>query len=62
LNGVNQYNNDMREATKKNYKLFSHPRWHEPIDGEVVGHETLSEERQKEVHDDAVAVLKSMGG
>ena len=51
----------MSQKQDKNEKLYSHPRWNEPIDGEVVGHEVLSEKRQKEVHEDAAAVLKSMG-
>lgn len=46
---------------KRYDKPFSHPRWNEPVDGEVVGHEVLPEERQKKVHEDAIAVLKSMG-
>jgi len=51
----------MSETTKKNGKPFSHPRWNEPIGGKVVGHKELSKEKQKEAHEDTVAVLKSMG-
>ncbi|MDD3229381.1 MAG: hypothetical protein PHE09_09220 [Oscillospiraceae bacterium] len=49
------------EEEKQQNKPFSHPRWNEPIGGKVVGHKTQTEEEQKQVHDDAVAVLKSMG-
>lgn len=49
-------------SEEKRYdKPFSHPRWHESIGGKVVGHKSLTEEEQKQVHDDAVAVLKSWG-
>jgi len=49
-------------SEEKRYdKPFSHPRWHEPLVGEVVGRKVLTEEEQKKVHDDAVAVLKSWG-
>jgi trimethylamine:corrinoid methyltransferase-like protein len=49
-------------SEEKRYdKPFSHPRWHEPIGGEVVGHVELSEEKQKKAHEDAVAILKSWG-
>ena len=51
----------MNESTKKDNELFSHPRWHEPLMGEVIGHKELSEEKQKQAHEDTVAVLKSMG-
>lgn len=51
----------MSETTKKNSEAFSHPRWHEPIGGKVVGHKELSEEKQKKAHEDTIAVLKSMG-
>jgi len=46
---------------KRYDKPFSHPRWHEPIGGKVVGHKELSEEKQKKTHEDTIAVLKSMG-
>ncbi len=46
---------------KRYDKPFSHPRWHEPIGGKVVGHKELSEEKQKKAHEDTIAVLKSMG-
>ncbi|MDK2877838.1 MAG: hypothetical protein PWR06_554 [Thermoanaerobacteraceae bacterium] len=46
---------------KRYDKPFSQPRWNEPVDGEVVGHEVLPEERQKKVHEDALAFLKRMG-
>lgn len=46
---------------KQYHKPFSHPRWHEPISGKVVGHKELSEEKQKKAHEDTIAVLKSMG-
>lgn len=46
---------------KRYNKPFSHPRWHEPIGGKVVGHKELSEEKQKKAHEDTLAVLKSMG-
>jgi trimethylamine:corrinoid methyltransferase-like protein len=51
----------MNETTKKNDKLFSHPRWNEPIGGRVVGYKELSEDKQKKAHEDTVAILKSMG-
>ncbi len=51
----------MSETTKNNDKPFSHPRWHEPIGGRVIGHKELSEEKQKKAHEDTVAILKSMG-
>lgn len=51
----------MSEPTKKKEKPFSHPRWHEPMGGEVIGRKELSEEKQKKAHEDTVAVLKSMG-
>lgn len=46
---------------KQQNKPFSHPRWHEPIGGKVVGHKELPEEKQKKAHEDTIAVLKSMG-
>lgn len=46
---------------KRYDKPFSHPRWHEPIGGEVVGYKELSQEKQKKAHEDTIAVLKSMG-
>jgi trimethylamine:corrinoid methyltransferase-like protein len=52
--------NNMKDE-KRYDKPFSHPRWHEPIGGKVVGHKELSEEEQKKAHEDALAVLKSMG-
>lgn len=51
----------MSETMKKNSGLFSHPRWHEPIGGKVVGRKELSEEKQKKAHEDTTALLKSMG-
>lgn len=51
----------MSEPTEKDDKLFTHPRWHEPLMGEVIGHKELSREKQKQAHEDTVAVLKSMG-
>ncbi len=51
----------MSETTKNNSEPFSHPRWHEPIGGKVVGYRELSEEKQKKAHEDTIAVLKSMG-
>ncbi len=51
----------MSKEKQDNNKPYSHPRWNEPIGGKVVGHKTQTEEEQKQVHDDAVAVLKSMG-
>ena len=51
----------MSKNEQNNKKLFSHPRWHESLMGDVVGRKTLAEEEQKKVHEDAIAVLKSMG-
>lgn len=49
-------------SEEKRYdKPFSHPRWHEPLMGEVIGHKELSEEKQKQAHEDTVAILKSWG-
>ena len=49
-------------SEEKRYdKPFSHPRWHEPLMGEVIGHKELSEEKQKKAHEDTLAVLKSWG-
>lgn len=42
-------------------KPFTHPRWHEPIGGKVVGHKPLTEEEEKRAHEETLAVLKSMG-
>ncbi len=46
---------------KRYEKPFSHPRWHEPLMGEVIGHKELSKEKQKRAHEDTFAVLKSWG-
>jgi len=60
IQNLNERSNGMKDDKRYN-KPFSHPRWHEPIGGKVVGYKKLSEEEQKKVHEDALAVLKSMG-
>jgi hypothetical protein len=43
IQNLNERSNGMKDDKRYN-KPFSHPRWHEPIGGKVVGYKKLSEE------------------
>ena len=51
----------MSENKQNKKKPFSHPRWHEPIGGKVVGSRTMTPEEEKQAHEDTLAIAKSMG-
>jgi hypothetical protein len=49
----------MSKEKDKN-KLFSDPRWNQPLEGRVVEHRPLTPEEEKEAHEETLAILKSM--
>lgn len=49
----------MKEKNKE--KLFSDPRWNQPLEGKVVDHIPLTPAEEKEAHEETLAILKSMG-
>jgi trimethylamine:corrinoid methyltransferase-like protein len=51
----------MGNNEKKKDKLFSDPRWNQPLEGRVVEHRPLTSEEEKEAHEETLAILKSMG-
>lgn len=52
----------MSEDEKNKYsKPFSHPRWHEPIGGEVIGFELMTEEESRKAHEDTIAIIERWG-
>jgi trimethylamine:corrinoid methyltransferase-like protein len=51
----------MSDNEKNKDKLFSDPRWNQPLEGRVVDHRPLTPEEEKEAHEETLAILKSMG-
>jgi hypothetical protein len=51
----------MSKAGKDDKKLFTHPRWHEPIGGNVIGKQPMTAEEKQKAHEETIAIAKSMG-
>lgn len=51
----------MSDNEKSKNKLFTDPRWNQPLEGKVVDHIPLTPEEEKEAHEETLAILKSMG-